>query len=173
MTADDDLYPHWLRVREALQLAMPEWLRRLVPLTDKTTGETATLVVEALRAELTNDTVELTKRLHVGAAEAGWNTTLLAFVRMALDHGYFVGLRALVHTQSRDGWALTHALLIELPGAPEGGSMQVSYRLTDDQTEEIRRSLGVEPGPHYFDGHSRREKYTRLERFANRPRRKK
>lgn len=168
MNANDPLYPAWCKVREALQ-SDTRYLGLQHP---KTTGDLADIVVAALRAELTNDTTEMTRRLHVGAAEAGWNSTLLAFARMALDAGYPCALRELDKPQSRDGWALTHALLIGLPWP----SAQVSWRLTFEQAKEMMY-IGVPVGGAIddlpvWDRHDRIVKYFRLEQFAKRDRRK-
>lgn len=128
MMHDDPLYPHWLKVRETLQNTRD--IATHGSPTD-TAGDIATAIVEALRPQLTNDTTEMTRLLHVGAMAAGWFDTLRAFARMARDLGFPIELKKLDTPQTRDGWCLTWALLIELPVAGP------------TQTFELRRKGGA------------------------------
>lgn len=155
---DDVLYPHWLKVRTVLQGSEYDHT--------KTWGDTADAIIDALRAELTNDTVELTKRLHDGAAAAGWDVVLRAFVTMAFELGYTCVLERLESEATRDGWRLTHALLIELPPG------QVSWRVTDAEAAALSFRCYVPfSDRHTWDGHTREEKYKRLEQFSRERRR--
>ena len=162
--ATDDLYPHWVRLRDALQSTLsPDELRRM----PRTCGDLAVFAIEALRPQLANDTVEMTRLLHVGATEAGWDVTLRAFARLSLDAGYPVKLTKLHQpAESRDGWALTHALLVELPTG------QVAWRLTKEQAlyfAGFAVALSWSTFDGGWDGHARDEKYASLKRFAERP----
>lgn len=165
MTYLSPLYPHWLKVRDVLQSSMPPEIRSQLPATTRC-SDLATTIVEALRPQLTNDTVELEKRLHVGAAEAGWDMMLLAFARTLLDSKwgtYRCAIVTLDKPQSRDGWTLSHALLVNLPTG------QVSWRLTAAQAEAMN-AIGVPTGGAsggwVFDGHTREVKYERLRKYA-------
>ena len=159
MDHTDPLYTHWVRVRDVLQSTLsPDELRRM----PRTCGDLAVFVIEALRPQLANDTAEMTRLLHVGAREAGWGVVLRAFARMALDAGYRVKLTKLHQpAESRDGWALTHALLVELPTG------QVSWKLTEEQARDYE-ALSWSTFDSGWDGHLRDEKYARLKRFAER-----
>lgn len=160
MDHTDKLYTHWVRVRDALQSTLsPDELQHM----PRTCGDLAVFAIEALRPQLMNDTAEMTRLLHVGATEAGWGVTLRAFARMALDAGYRVNLTKLHQpAESRDGWALTHALLVELPTG------QVSWRLTEEQARDYE-ALSWSTFDGGWDGHARDEKYASLNRFAERP----
>ena len=167
MKHEDVLYGHWARVREALQTTGAIGLD--APMT---TGDVATIVVEALRSQLMNDTAYLTMLLHEGALASGWYTTLLAMTRMAIDNGYAAVLKPLDSPVDGDGWKLSWVLLIELP---EG---QVSWRLTQEQAKQFN---AIVPFGHEgrlseeardWDGHDREVKYARLTRFAQRERKR-
>lgn len=155
---DDVLYPAWLKVRTVLQGSEYDYT--------KTCGDIADAIVEALRKQLTNDTTELTKRLHDGAAAAGWDVVLRAFVALAHDSGISCVLERLESEATRDGWRLTHALIVELPTG------QVSWRVTDAEAAALSFRCYVPfSDRHTWDGHTREEKYKRLEQFSRMRRR--